>query len=100
MSMLPVPKNYYQILQVDPSAEPEVIKAAYRRLADKYHPDRNKGADASARMLEINEAYGVLGDDARRAAYDATFRGTALPPPQGYQGYQPGGAPRGPSPAP
>ena len=92
MSMLPVPKNYYQVLQVDPSAEPEVIKAAYRRLADKYHPDRNKGADASARMLEINEAYNVLGDDARRAAYDATFRGTALPPPQGYQagGGQPG----------
>ncbi len=63
-------KNYYQLLQVDPSAEPEVIKAAYRRLADKYHPDKNKAPEAEERMAEINHAYTVLGDPARRAAYD------------------------------
>jgi curved DNA-binding protein CbpA len=62
--------DYYAILQVDPEAEPEVIEAAYRRLARKYHPDVNPAPDASQRMVELNAAYAVLGDPEKRAAYD------------------------------
>lgn len=60
----------YKVLQVDPSAELEVIEAAYRRLARKYHPDVNRSPDAAERMKELNAAYNVLKDPARRAAYD------------------------------
>jgi curved DNA-binding protein CbpA len=60
--------DYYVVLQVHPSAEPEVIKAAYRVLAHKYHPDH--GGDP-ARMAVLNDAWDVLGDPVRRAAYDA-----------------------------
>ena len=63
-------KDYYAILQVDPLAEPEVIEAAYRRLSRKYHPDVSGEADAGRRMRDLNEAYEVLGDPARRRAYD------------------------------
>lgn len=62
--------NYYKILQVDPSAEQEVIEAAYKRLALKYHPDVNKLPDATRRMQEINEAYSVLGNITARKKYD------------------------------
>jgi hypothetical protein len=64
-------KNYYQILQVDPAAEAEVISAAYKRLCLKYHPDVNSDAAALQRMQAINEAYEVLGNAQSRAAYDA-----------------------------
>jgi curved DNA-binding protein CbpA len=60
--------DLYEVLQVDRAAEPEVIRAAYRILARKYHPDF--GGDARL-MASINEAWAVLGDPARRAAYDA-----------------------------
>jgi curved DNA-binding protein CbpA len=60
----------YKVLQVDPEAEEEVIVAAYRRLARKYHPDTATGAEASGRMSAINAAWEVLGDPKRRAAYD------------------------------
>jgi curved DNA-binding protein CbpA len=66
-------KNYYQILQVDPSAEPEVINAAYKRLSIKYHPDTNRSDNANQRMQEINEAYQVLKDPTRRAHYDLNY---------------------------
>ncbi|TEU11887.1 MAG: hypothetical protein E3J21_22510 [Anaerolineales bacterium] len=62
--------DYYKILQIDPKAEPEVIEAAYRRLARKYHPDVNKSPDAVQRMQQINVAYEVLRDPAKRAEYD------------------------------
>ncbi|MDX2051993.1 MAG: DnaJ domain-containing protein [Polyangiaceae bacterium] len=62
--------NAYKILQVDPSAEREVIEAAYRRLASKYHPDKDPSPDATARMKELNGAYEVLKDPERRAEYD------------------------------
>jgi curved DNA-binding protein CbpA len=64
------PTDYYKTLQVDPSAEPEVIAAAYKRLSLKYHPDTNPAADAKQRMQEINEAYTVLKDPGKRHAYD------------------------------
>jgi curved DNA-binding protein CbpA len=60
----------YKVLQVDPEAEEEVIAAAYRRLARKYHPDTATGAEAVGRMEAINAAWEVLGDPKRRAAHD------------------------------
>jgi curved DNA-binding protein CbpA len=60
----------YRTLQVVPDAEDEVIAAAYRRLARKYHPDVAPGAEAAARMAAINAAWEVVGDPARRAAFD------------------------------
>jgi curved DNA-binding protein CbpA len=60
----------YKTLQVDPEAEDEVIAAAYRRLARKYHPDVAGGAEAVARMASINAAWEVVGDPVRRAAFD------------------------------
>jgi len=64
--------DYYKILQVDPFAEPEVIKGAYQRLAKKYHPDMYKEADATRRMQLLNEAYAVLSDPIERQRYDET----------------------------
>ena len=61
--------DYYKILQVDPEADPDIIEAAYKRLARKYHPDLNKAPDANQRMMEINLAYEVLGDPQQRAEY-------------------------------
>jgi hypothetical protein len=63
--------DYYRILQVDPQAEEEVIEAAYRRLARKYHPDVYAGPDAAERMRELNLAYSVLRDSIKRQEYDA-----------------------------
>lgn len=61
-------KDYYRTLQVHWEAEQEVISAAYRRLAQKYHPDQNPQTEE--RMKEINEAYEVLGDPEKRKVYD------------------------------
>lgn len=60
----------YKVLQVDPEAEDEVISAAYRRLARKYHPDVAPGFEAIARMSAINAAWAQIGDPGKRAAYD------------------------------
>jgi curved DNA-binding protein len=64
--------DLYRVLQVDPSADSDVIEAAYRRLARKYHPDHNRGDPAAEeRMKRINEAFRVLGKAHLRAEYDA-----------------------------
>ena len=68
------PSDPYKILQVDSEAEDEVIQAAYRRLAQKYHPDVATGPDAAARMAGINAAWEILRDPARRAAHDLSRR--------------------------
>jgi len=69
---LPADGDLYRVLQVDPSADPEVIEAAYRRLALKYHPDHNRGdSRAEDHMKRINEAFRVLGKPRLRAEYDA-----------------------------
>jgi curved DNA-binding protein CbpA len=67
-------RDYYQILGVSEDASQEQIKAAYRRLAFQYHPDRNKEDTAAAeKMKEINEAYAILSNQAKRKEYD-TFK--------------------------
>ncbi|MCQ8180953.1 DnaJ domain-containing protein [Methylomonas sp. SURF-1] len=68
-------KDYYQILGVNRDAALADIKKAYRKLARKYHPDISKEADAEAKMKEVNEAYAVLSDTEKRAAYDQLGRG-------------------------
>ncbi len=62
--------THYDILEVSPAASDPVIRAAYRSLAQRYHPDRCKEPGAAERMKAINEAYGVLSDPARRRRYD------------------------------
>lgn len=76
-------RTAYQVLQVDPMAEQEVVDAAFKRLALKYHPDTSKAPDASERMREIIEAHGVLTDPKKRERYDASIgirRPVKLPP--------------------
>ena len=64
-------RDYYEVLGVDRSASADDIKRSYRRLAMKYHPDRNPGdAEAEASFKEASEAYEVLSDDDRRQRYD------------------------------
>lgn len=64
-------KNYYDILGVDKNASKEDIKKAYRKLAIKYHPDKNQGdKDAESKFKEISEAYDVIGDENKRSNYD------------------------------
>ncbi|MBD1555058.1 DnaJ C-terminal domain-containing protein [Pseudomonas typographi] len=63
-------KDYYTVLGVAPTATEKEIKAAYRKLAAKYHPDKNKAAGAEDKFKEASEAYEVLGDPAKRVEYD------------------------------
>lgn len=63
--------TYYDILRVGRRAGPEGVRTAYRKLAQKYHPDKLPGnADAARVMAMLNEAYGVLSDPQQRASYD------------------------------
>lgn len=64
-------RDYYEVLGLSKGASDEEIKRAFKRLAFKYHPDRNKDPDAGEKFSEINEAYQVLSDPNKRAAYDA-----------------------------
>ena len=69
------PIDAYKTLQVDPEAEDEVIQAAYRRLARKYHPDvSGPGPESAGRMAAINKAWETLRDPVRRRAYDRERR--------------------------
>lgn len=86
-------KDYYKILGVDRGAAQEEIKRSYRKLARKYHPDVSKEPNAEDRFKELNEAYEVLKDPEKRAAYDQLganwqagqdFR----PPPDWNQGFE------------
>ena len=82
-------KDYYDILGVSRDASSDEIKKAYRKLAMKYHPDQNKdNAEAETRFKEVNEAYDVLKDEEKRAAYDR-FGAAAF---DGSMGGGPGGA--------
>ena len=82
---IPVPrgKTAYQVLQLDPAAEQEVVEAAFKRLALKYHPDTSNAPDASERMREILDAHSVLTDPSKRERYDRSIgirRPVKLPP--------------------
>ena len=63
-------QDYYELLQITPSATFTEVQKAYRALAKLYHPDRNPAPDAGLAMAAINEAYSVLSDPARRRDYD------------------------------
>lgn len=93
-------RDYYKILGVAREATADDIKKAYRRLARKYHPDVSKEKDAEARFKEVQEAYEVLKDTEKRAAYDQLgsnwqqgqqFR----PPPEWASGFEFRGRPAG-----
>jgi hypothetical protein len=66
-------RTLYQVLQVDSAADPDVIEAAFKRLALKYHPDRNKSPDAPERMRELLHAKQILADPGSRRAYDRSI---------------------------
>ncbi len=65
--------DYYAVLEIYPTAEPVEINAAFRRLAWRYHPDRNPAPGATLQFQDINEAHQVLSDPERRAQYDAEW---------------------------
>lgn len=68
--------NYYQTLELQQGAAPEEIKSNYRRLAMKWHPDRNSGSpEAEEKFKSISEAYSVLSDEGKRRDYDAFLSG-------------------------
>jgi len=63
-------RDYYEVLGVGKSSSPDEIKSQYRKLALKFHPDRNKSPDAQEHFKEISEAYAVLSDSSKRELYD------------------------------
>lgn len=80
-------RDYYEVLGVDRSVDAKALKSAYRKLALKFHPDQNPGdEEAEAKFKEIGEAYAVLSDDDKRAAYDRF----------GHQAFENGGGAGGP----
>lgn len=90
-------KDYYQILGLERNASADDIKKAYRKLVRKYHPDISKLADADQKTKELNEAYDVLSDPEKRAAYDQLGRGYRAgeqfrPPPDWGEQHDFGGA--------
>lgn len=88
-------RDYYDILGLDKSATSTQIKSAYRKLALKWHPDRNKETDAEAKFKEVNEAYEVLSNSKKKQTYDQ-FGHTAFDPSAGGPFSRAGSAKTGP----
>ena len=66
-----IKRDYYEILEIEKTATPDEIKSAYRKMAMKYHPDRNPGnKEAEDKFKECAEAYEVLSDEQKRRQYD------------------------------
>ncbi len=69
------PNSHYETLRLDRHASPQRVRLAYRRMAQRFHPDKNQGrGDAAVVMAQINAAYAVLSDPEKRAAYDAQLQ--------------------------
>src|SRR5213082_28747 len=88
-----VEQDYYELLGIQRGADEAAIKAAYRRLAKECHPDRHNGCrDQEARFKAVSEAYDVLKDPQKRAAYDrfgkAAFQNGGGPDPFGSAGFE------------
>jgi DnaJ-class molecular chaperone len=79
-------RDFYDVLGVKQDASAAEIKKAYRQLALKYHPDRNKSSDAADKFKEISEAYEVLSNPEKRRTYDQ-FGHSAFDPSQGFGGF-------------
>jgi curved DNA-binding protein CbpA len=75
-------KDYYRILGIPPTATLADIKGAYRKRASALHPDRNPSLEAHAQFQEMQEAFDVLSDEARRRAYDDNRRRSLIDNPQ------------------
>ena len=93
-------RDYYQILGVTRAADADEVKRAYRKLARKYHPDVSKEKNAENKFKELQEAYEVLRDPDKRAAYDQLGRDYRTgqqfrPPPDWAQRFGQGGGPTG-----
>jgi len=88
-------RDYYDVLGLSKSATPAQIKSAYRKLALKWHPDRNKDSAAEEKFKEINEAYEILSQPKKKQAYDQ-FGHTAFDPSAGGPFSQAGSARTGP----
>ena len=88
-------KDYYEILGVKRESSDAEIKSAYRKLARKYHPDVNKTKEAESKFKDINEAYEVLSDKAKRQRYDSLGAnwqgGQSYTPPPGFENFGFGG---------
>ena len=80
-------RDYYEVLGVSKNASDDELKSAFRNLARKYHPDVNDASDAEEKFKEINEAYGVLSDADKRAAYDR-FGHQGVRGPNGGPGFE------------
>lgn len=70
LAIKPMGKDFYKVLGVSPESNEDEIKKAYRKLALKFHPDKNSDADAEDRFKEIAEAYEILTDPKKRSVYD------------------------------
>ena len=64
-------RTHYKVLMLAETADSEIVATVYRKLAQRYHPDIDRSAEAAHRMAEINEAYSILRDTEKRARYDA-----------------------------